>query len=144
MTTFKEYSSNLDKSFKKAKYFEKLTKGLKELQVVKKSVVVSAYELKEDTEVETPEGVMKGKKGSYLMFGVEGEPYICQKEIFEKTYMVANTFIERMKIELNELKERIDKLERYANKDTLMKLQLAKMIEYKLILEERIRKGEKR
>lgn len=52
-------------------------------------------------------------------------------------------YIERMKIELNELKDRIDKLERYANKDTLMYLQLVKMIEYKLILEERIRKANK-
>lgn len=52
-------------------------------------------------------------------------------------------YIDRMKVELNELKERIDKLERYANKDTLMELQLVKMIEYKLILEERLRQANK-
>lgn len=53
-------------------------------------------------------------------------------------------YIDRMKVELNELKERIDKLERYANKDTLMYLQLVKMIEYKLILEERLRQANKK
>lgn len=123
---------------------KELTKGLERLQVIKKTVIVNAYKLEEDTDVETLEGTMKGKKGDYLMFGVEGEPYICQKDIFEKTYMVANTYIDRMKVELKELKERIDKLERYANKDTLMKLQLVKMVEYRLILEERLRqaKGE--
>lgn len=51
-------------------------------------------------------------------------------------------YIDRMKVELKELKERIDKLERCANKDTLMKLQLVKMIEYRLILEERLRQTE--
>lgn len=50
-------------------------------------------------------------------------------------------YIDRMEIELKELKERIDKLDRYANKDTLMELQLIKMLEYKLILEERLRKA---
>lgn len=37
-------------------------------------------------EVETLEGLMKGNIGDYLIIGVEGEPYICRKDIFEKTY----------------------------------------------------------
>lgn len=37
-------------------------------------------------EVETLEGLMKGNIGDYLIIGVEGEPYICREDIFEKTY----------------------------------------------------------
>lgn len=37
-------------------------------------------------EVETLEGKMKGNIGDYLIIGVEGEPYICREDIFEKTY----------------------------------------------------------
>lgn len=119
-----------------------LINGLKQLQVIKKPVIVNAYQLKEDTEVETLEGTMKGKKGDYLMFGVEGEPYICQKNIFEKTYRIANNYLDRMKIELEELEERIHRLEKYGDKKTLTKIQLMKMIEYKTILESRIREKE--
>jgi hypothetical protein len=36
--------------------------------------------------VNTLEGVMKGKKGDYLLIGIDGEKYICKKSIFEKTY----------------------------------------------------------
>lgn len=37
-------------------------------------------------EVEILEGKMKGNIGDYLIIGVEGEPYICREDIFEKTY----------------------------------------------------------
>lgn len=36
--------------------------------------------------VETKEGVMEGKAGDYLMEGVDGELYVCDEEIFKKTY----------------------------------------------------------
>ena len=44
-----------------------------------------------DFEVETLEGLMKGKKGDYLMRGVEGEYYPCDRAIFEKTYEFTET-----------------------------------------------------
>jgi hypothetical protein len=40
----------------------------------------------EDFEVETLEGVMRGKAGDYLIIGVAGEKYPCKREIFERTY----------------------------------------------------------
>ena len=34
------------------------------------------------------EGVMQGKPGDYLMFGADGEKYICKKDIFAKSYEI--------------------------------------------------------
>ena len=39
--------------------------------------------------VETMEGTMRGKSGDWLMVGVNGEMYPCDKDIFEKTYTFA-------------------------------------------------------
>ena len=36
--------------------------------------------------VRTMEGTMRGKIGDYLMKGVNGELYVCDREVFEKTY----------------------------------------------------------
>ena len=52
----------------------------------KKPVIVEAEVLKEDTEIETLEGTLLGRKGDYLITGVEGEQYPCKPEIFHKTY----------------------------------------------------------
>lgn len=115
---------------------KQLTEGLKQLQVVKKPVVVNAYELKEDITVETLEGTMRGKKGDYLMFGVENEPYICQRDIFHKTYRIFDEY----QNELDDLQEKINQL-MLEERDLLEDLQLRKMIEYELILRERMRKS---
>ena len=41
----------------------------------------------EEFRVKTMEGDYKqGKPGGYLMRGIEGELYICDQDIFEKTY----------------------------------------------------------
>lgn len=64
------------------------------LRVRKKPVIVHAIQLNfpEGFSVTTKEGVfLKGKPGDYLMFGVEGEKYPCDKQIFEKTYDVVNS-----------------------------------------------------
>jgi hypothetical protein len=37
-------------------------------------------------EVETSQGIMKGKQGDYIIKGVQGEIYPCKKAIFEETY----------------------------------------------------------
>lgn len=52
----------------------------------KRPITVGACELWDDCEVRTLEGVMHGKKGDYLMLGVAGELYVCDRQIFEKTY----------------------------------------------------------
>lgn len=55
---------------------------------VKKPVPVEAVQMEEEFEVETMEGLMRGKAGDYLIRGVEGEYYACDRRIFEKTYVV--------------------------------------------------------
>ncbi len=53
----------------------------------KKPIVVHAKQIDEEFRVDTLEGNYKqGKPGDYLMQGIDGELYICDKEIFEKTY----------------------------------------------------------
>ena len=54
---------------------------------MKRPIVVHAKRIDEEFRVNTLEGNYKqGKAGDYLMRGVDGELYICDKEIFEKTY----------------------------------------------------------
>ena len=54
---------------------------------MKKPIVVHAKQMQEEFRVDTLEGNYKqGKPGDYLMRGVDGELYICDREIFEKTY----------------------------------------------------------
>lgn len=55
-------------------------------QAVKKPVPVRCIQLHEPFRVETMEGVMEGKAGDYLIIGVKGEMYPCDKTIFEETY----------------------------------------------------------
>lgn len=45
-----------------------------------------AVEMKEEFEVETLEGVMRGKAGDFLIEGLQGEVYPCAREIFMKSY----------------------------------------------------------
>jgi hypothetical protein len=55
-------------------------------KALKKPIPISCIQIDEAFEVETLEGVMKGKPGDWLMIGVNGEMYPCAKEIFKKTY----------------------------------------------------------
>jgi hypothetical protein len=55
---------------------------------VKKPIPIMFKELKEEFTVETLEGVMKGKAGDFLMIGVRGEVYPCDREIFLETYTI--------------------------------------------------------
>ena len=53
----------------------------------KKPIVIHAKQIDEPFRVDTLEGNYKqGKTGDYLMRGIDGELYICDREIFEKTY----------------------------------------------------------
>ena len=55
-------------------------------RAIKKSIPIRCLQIDEPFEVETMEGVLRGKKGDWLMVGVSGEVYPCDREIFEKTY----------------------------------------------------------
>lgn len=53
----------------------------------KKPIIVYHKQINEPFRVNSLEGNLKqGKPGDYLMRGIEGELYICDKVIFEKTY----------------------------------------------------------
>ena len=54
---------------------------------MKRPIVVQAKRMNEEFRVNTLEGNYKqGKPGDYLMRGIDGELYICDGPIFEKTY----------------------------------------------------------
>jgi len=57
-------------------------------KAVKKPIAIQCIQINEPFIVETLEGVMKGKKGDWLMIGVSGEIYPCNQVIFDKTYNV--------------------------------------------------------
>ena len=57
------------------------------MDCVKRPIVVHAKRIDEEFRVNTLEGNYKqGKPGDYLMRGIDGELYICDGPIFEKTY----------------------------------------------------------
>jgi hypothetical protein len=59
---------------------------------MKRPSVVHAKQMDVEFRVNTLEGNYKqGKSGDYLMMGVDGELYICDKAIFEKTYDFTDT-----------------------------------------------------
>ena len=54
---------------------------------VKRPLVVHAKRIDDEFRVNTLEGNYKqGKSGDYLMRGIDGELYICDGSIFEKSY----------------------------------------------------------
>ena len=54
---------------------------------MKKPIVVHAQKINEPFRVNSLEGDYKqGKPGDYLMRGIDGELYICDGAIFEKSY----------------------------------------------------------
>ena len=57
-------------------------------QAVKKPIPIRCIQMQEPFQVETLEGTLQGKAGDYLMVGVRGELYPCEKEIFRETYEI--------------------------------------------------------
>ncbi|WP_111707578.1 hypothetical protein [Lutibacter citreus] len=55
-------------------------------KAVKKPIAIKCSQIDMPFEVETMEGVMKGKKGDWLMIGINNEMYPCDNSIFKKTY----------------------------------------------------------
>lgn len=69
------------------RYFKRPHKPkLKYKKAVKKPIPIECIQIDEPFEVETLEGMIKGKKGDWLMIGINGEMYPCDNTIFEKTY----------------------------------------------------------
>lgn len=58
----------------------------------KKPISIKCAQIDEPFEVETMEGIMKGKAGDWLMIGVNGEKYVCDNAIFKKTYDISNSW----------------------------------------------------
>ncbi|MDN3723478.1 PGDYG domain-containing protein [Aequorivita sp. SDUM287046] len=55
---------------------------------LKKPIPIKCIQIDEPFEVESMEGTMKGKAGDWLMIGVNGEKYVCDAAIFQKTYRI--------------------------------------------------------
>ena len=54
---------------------------------IKKPIPVHAVQIMEEFKVNSMEGdYALGKAGDYLMKGIDGEMYICDKSIFERSY----------------------------------------------------------
>lgn len=58
------------------------------LQCMKKPIVIRAIELKSDIKIHTREGVLMGYEGDFVLEGIEGEIYPCDRNIFLKTYNI--------------------------------------------------------
>lgn len=52
----------------------------------KKPIVIDAVRIEEQTEIHTPEGVMIGEPGDWLITGIAGEKYPCKNDVFVATY----------------------------------------------------------
>jgi hypothetical protein len=53
---------------------------------IKKPIPIRCVQIQEPFMVETMEGNLRGKKGDWLMIGIQGEMYPIDKDIFERTY----------------------------------------------------------
>lgn len=60
-------------------------------RAVKKPIPIRCIQVNEPFKVETMEGIHEGKAGDFLMVGIRGEMYPCDKEIFEETYEFVDT-----------------------------------------------------
>jgi len=52
----------------------------------KKTIEIQCYQMEKPFEVESLEGILQGKKGDWLMVGIQGELYPCDQDIFAKSY----------------------------------------------------------
>lgn len=95
-----------------------------------------------------PSDEEKSKKGYHIKYK-DGYESWSPVEAFDETYRCCDTFVDRLHIELDELKDKSEKLNKFCdteifknlpkNKQTLMIAQFGSMVSYVAILEERIR-----
>ena len=57
---------------------------------VKKPLAIRAVQIDYPFMVASLEGKMSGKSGDYLISGIRGELYVCDKDIFEESYELLN------------------------------------------------------
>ncbi len=62
------------------------TKLIPSRQARKLPIVVAVHEMPCEFSVETLEGTMEGKQGDFLIVGVKGEMYPCDREVFFASY----------------------------------------------------------
>lgn len=68
--------------------------------------------------IETLEGTMEASVGDWIIKGLKGELYPCKPDIFVESYSkVPKDFIERIELELKELREDADKLANFIGSD---------------------------
>lgn len=53
---------------------------------IKKPLVVNAHQMQQPFQIHTSEGVMRGKKGDWLIEGINGEMYPCRNAVFHKSF----------------------------------------------------------
>jgi hypothetical protein len=68
------------------RFLQDETPNLKFKKALKKPIPIKCIQIDEPFEVESMEGLVKGKKGDWLMIGINGEKYVCDASIFQKTY----------------------------------------------------------
>ncbi|WP_410005265.1 PGDYG domain-containing protein [Aequorivita nionensis] len=68
------------------RFLQDETPNLKFKKALKKPIPIKCIQIDEPFEVESMEGLVKGKKGDWLMVGINGEKYVCDAAIFKKTY----------------------------------------------------------
>jgi len=56
-------------------------------QYAKKPIPIKAMQIQEEFIVDTLEGRHTGKAGDYLIVGIRGERYPCDRSIFEESYV---------------------------------------------------------
>lgn len=71
-------------------FIQNETPDLEFKEALKKAIPIRCIQIDEPFLVHTKEGIMKGKKGDWLMVGVSGEMYPCDREIFDKSYDILN------------------------------------------------------
>ena len=52
----------------------------------KKPVIIEAYQIQEEMDIQTLEGTMHANIGDWIITGIKGEQYPCKPDVFEKTY----------------------------------------------------------
>jgi len=67
------------------------TKTDAQFETYRKTATVKAVQMNEPFEVLSPSGLNVGEPGDYLMEGEPGDRWVCKKDVFEKTYVKADT-----------------------------------------------------
>ena len=80
----------------------------------KKPLAIRAMQINQTFWVQSLEGNHQGKEGDYLVEGIKGELYICDKEIFEQIYELyyGERFASKEALSANNAKWR-EKIEEY-------------------------------